>query len=272
VSPPSGSEHHTAGAGTGASHVTAHATEDGAHPRCGVARLADRLAWRVWTGRGHRRSRTRQGLVRPGIVNCFMLGHTRLELLPQKKSWPPRGTTVRHLRSGVTGRARLCTRHSSQPACPRISSRGMRCGFAAAWVAAPPARRCAFARAAPIWAELLAPTTLLWIARVVDDNGENVTFGCPTARGRDERGGPYALYTGPLLPGDAAAKVTCTARQVVRRTSRRGRRAPCYNKRSYCRNGGLKWASNAQTRSTRMANSPIHRAPELFTLCFNANE
>jgi Lysyl oxidase len=45
---------------------------------------------------------------------------------------------------------------------------------------------------------------------VADADGENVTFECPSARGSDEPGGLYALYTAPLVPGDAAAKVSCT--------------------------------------------------------------
>lgn len=46
----------------------------------------------------------------------------------------------------------------------------------------------------------------------VIDDAENVSFDCPAARDDDERGGLYALYAAPLLPGDAPAKITCSPR------------------------------------------------------------
>jgi hypothetical protein len=45
---------------------------------------------------------------------------------------------------------------------------------------------------------------------VVSAAGVDVTFACPGARGAAEPGGAISLYTGPVVEGDAASKVTCT--------------------------------------------------------------
>jgi hypothetical protein len=41
---------------------------------------------------------------------------------------------------------------------------------------------------------------------------KNVSFLCPEARDATETGGAYSLLTGPLLPGDTAAEVTCVVK------------------------------------------------------------
>lgn len=47
---------------------------------------------------------------------------------------------------------------------------------------------------------------------IADEDGVNVTFKCPEERSAAEPGGLYSIYVAPVLPTDAAARVTCTVR------------------------------------------------------------
>jgi hypothetical protein len=48
----------------------------------------------------------------------------------------------------------------------------------------------------------------------VDAGGTDLTFACPGERGPGEPGGSYAFYTGPTIPGDPSAPVSCTATEL----------------------------------------------------------
>jgi hypothetical protein len=47
---------------------------------------------------------------------------------------------------------------------------------------------------------------------IADEDGVDTTFTCPTERSDDEPGGHYSMYTAPVLPMDAPARVTCELR------------------------------------------------------------
>jgi len=84
-------------------------------------------------------------------------------------------------------------------------------GCSIADLAAPQALR--LCEASSVLGSGIACTFLDAVATAVADTADSpVTFTCPGPRDPSEPGGTYAIYAGPLLPGDPAQPVTCTVK------------------------------------------------------------
>ncbi len=58
----------------------------------------------------------------------------------------------------------------------------------------------------------MACTERMAVTSGVISGTTDLSMICPPARGADEAGGQFSVFTGPAFPDDASTKVTCTVR------------------------------------------------------------